>query len=306
MCGRESGDADGKKPPPVTFLQKMFLGNEEKVYILDKSEGNQAQVNGHPAWGAVWDIASNQATVMDIATNTYCATGMHLPNGSYATFGGNSAVGPDMAEGDVVDPSTAQPVNDTTYQDADGRKSIRILNPCKGDSDQFGSDCLWFDDPNLLSMQATRWYAAAEPLGDGSIALIGGFANGGYVNRMWPNEDPTFEGGESVPTYEFFPSKGPAQVMSFLSFTSGLNAYAHTYLMASGKMLVQANYSTSKCTMIAVWMVTDESLLLHGCVLACALQCYGIRSRIPKNTCLICLERSSESTLGLEQWPCSL
>jgi len=32
----------------------MFLGNEQKVYILDKSEGNAAQVNGHPAWGAVW------------------------------------------------------------------------------------------------------------------------------------------------------------------------------------------------------------------------------------------------------------
>jgi hypothetical protein len=32
----------------------MFLGNEEKVYILDKAEGNAAQVNGHPAWGAVW------------------------------------------------------------------------------------------------------------------------------------------------------------------------------------------------------------------------------------------------------------
>ena len=32
----------------------MFLGNEEKVYILDKSEGNAATINGHPAWGAVW------------------------------------------------------------------------------------------------------------------------------------------------------------------------------------------------------------------------------------------------------------
>ena len=32
----------------------MFLGNTEKVYILDKAEGNAAQINGHPAWGAVW------------------------------------------------------------------------------------------------------------------------------------------------------------------------------------------------------------------------------------------------------------
>jgi hypothetical protein len=32
----------------------MFVGNEEKVYFLDKAEGNAAQVNGHSAWGAVW------------------------------------------------------------------------------------------------------------------------------------------------------------------------------------------------------------------------------------------------------------
>lgn len=32
----------------------MFLANEEKVYILDKAEGNAEKINGHPAWGAVW------------------------------------------------------------------------------------------------------------------------------------------------------------------------------------------------------------------------------------------------------------
>ena len=32
----------------------MFLGDEEMVYILDKTEGNAAQIDGHPAWGSVW------------------------------------------------------------------------------------------------------------------------------------------------------------------------------------------------------------------------------------------------------------
>jgi hypothetical protein len=39
--------------PPYNSWQ-MFVGNSKKVYILDKAEGNEAQVNGHPAWGAVW------------------------------------------------------------------------------------------------------------------------------------------------------------------------------------------------------------------------------------------------------------
>ena len=35
-------------------LRQMFIANEEKVYILDKAEGNSQQINGHPAWGSVW------------------------------------------------------------------------------------------------------------------------------------------------------------------------------------------------------------------------------------------------------------
>jgi hypothetical protein len=39
---------------PYRAPLQMFLGNEQKVYILDKAEGNSQQINGHPAWGSVW------------------------------------------------------------------------------------------------------------------------------------------------------------------------------------------------------------------------------------------------------------
>lgn len=95
-------------------------------------------------------------------------------------------------------------------------------------------------------MQKSRWYSTAEPLADGTIVLIGGFVNGGYINRNDPNVDPQFEGGAAENTFEFYPSNGqPATAMNFLIKTSGLNAYAHTFLMASGKLFVQANVSTS-------------------------------------------------------------
>lgn len=46
----------------------MFLGNNDKVYIIDKAEGNAAAVAGHPAWGSVW-----YALTFDHFVSTHCA-----------------------------------------------------------------------------------------------------------------------------------------------------------------------------------------------------------------------------------------
>jgi hypothetical protein len=172
---------------------------------------------------------------MDMSTNTFCSSGMHLPNGSYVTFGGNGAI---TKGGNPSNP----PGFDPLYGDFDGNLAIRILNPCT----QTGQ-CQWFDNSTFLQMQKKRWYSAAEAMGDGSVVIIGGFVNGGYVNRNFPNNDPATEGGAAEPTFEFFPPNGrQATQMNFMVSTSGLNAYAHTFLMPSGKVFVQANVSTSE------------------------------------------------------------
>ncbi|KZP14381.1 copper radical oxidase [Athelia psychrophila] len=220
----------------------MFLGNEEKVYMLDKAEGNAVQINGHPAWGSVWDIQSNKAETIDVLTNTFCSSGHHLPNGSYVTFGGNGAIGPGGNVGSVRN-NWGSGAYDAVYEDYDGTKAIRIIQPCTRADNLNSTKCAWYDDPAHLSMQKQRWYSTAEALEDGSVVLIGGFVNGGYVNRNFPNVDPT-EGGAAELTYEFYPSRGPAKEMEFMRTTSGLNAYAHAFLMPSGKMFVQANVST--------------------------------------------------------------
>lgn len=35
---------------------QMFLGGPDKVYIIDKVEGNPTQINGHPAFASVWSV----------------------------------------------------------------------------------------------------------------------------------------------------------------------------------------------------------------------------------------------------------
>ena len=112
--------------------------------------------------------------------------------------------------------SPSSPTYDDVYGDYDGRKSIRILNPCT-QADLSSQACQWFDNPAVLSMQGMRWYAAAEVLADGIIVLIGGFTSGVYRNL--PKTDPAYEGGGATPTYEFYPSRGPATVMNFMIST---------------------------------------------------------------------------------------
>ena len=190
----------------------------------------------------VWyrEIESQTATPVDVQTNPFCAAGMHLPNGSYAVFGGNTAVGPGGLNSDNGSTTAYDPM----YQDYDGTRAIRIITPCDGDI--ASAPCSWYDAPNGLQMIKHRWYPAAEALANGTVVLIGGFTAGGYVNRLLPNVDPTYENGLAEPSFETYPAGTQTpQVMNFMVKTSGLNSYALTYLMPSGKMFVQANYSTS-------------------------------------------------------------
>jgi hypothetical protein len=195
----------------------------------------------------VRDIKQRRALVMDIKTNSFCASGMHLPNGSFATFGGNDAVTVGGKTGTQLNPGSDTGAWDATYQDFDGRRSIRIVNPCKISDPLNTGPCKWYDEPEQLSMKKQRWYSTAEPNGDGRIILIGGMIKGGYINRVVPNIDPATENGQAEPTFEYFPAKdGDPLVLDFVVKTSGLNAYPHAFLMPSGRMLLQANVSTSE------------------------------------------------------------
>jgi hypothetical protein len=164
------------------------------------------------------------------------------------TFGGNGAITVGGNKGSVLHEGGFSAQFDDTYKDYDGTKSIRVLTPCTGDPSTWGTECGWFDDASVLSMQKSRWYSTAETLADGTVVLIGGFANGGYINRNNPYTKPNWEctgGGAAENTYEFWPARGEAKYMDFMCKTAGLNSYAHAFLMPSGNMFVQANYSTS-------------------------------------------------------------
>ncbi|EDR02674.1 uncharacterized protein LACBIDRAFT_308210 [Laccaria bicolor S238N-H82] len=71
-------------------------------------------------------------------------------------------------------------------------------------------------------------------LEDGSFIIIGGCRTGGFVN------DP----GQNNPTYEFYPSRGQPVHSPVLENTLPTNLFPLTWLLPSGKLLIQSNWQT--------------------------------------------------------------
>jgi hypothetical protein len=92
-------------PRSGVSAQQLFQ-HKNKVYIIDKTENNPARVNGHPAWAVSYDLDKNTFRPQDIVSNSFCAGGTALGNGSYINVGGNAAV---TALGVGVGPDSPNP-----------------------------------------------------------------------------------------------------------------------------------------------------------------------------------------------------
>lgn len=195
--------------------QMMFLGTEQKVYILDKTENNPVRVNNHPAWAVEYDINSNTYRTMNVRSNTFCAGGMTLGDGRWLVTGGNKAV--------TTDGATAK--SGGGYGAYNGGRALRFLSPC--DNQQ----CQW-DDQASNQLNTERWYPTVEPLADGHNIVLGGMRDGGFV----PSQ------GSNNPTYEFYPPKnnGVSRHLPILQRTVPLSLFPIAYLMSSGEVLIQA------------------------------------------------------------------
>lgn len=153
---------------------------------------------------------------MDVVSNSFCAGGNVLGNGTWVNVGGNQAVGP----GGLNAIAGSDP-----YQNADGGKAIRSLNVCAD------STCDWTSG---LFMTTRRWYPTLETLEDGTIIVIGGCDWGGYVNSA----------GQNNPTYEFIPSRGGPIGLNILTTTLPANLYPLLWLLPSGNIFLQTNLGT--------------------------------------------------------------
>ncbi|KAJ8518560.1 hypothetical protein ONZ45_g4378 [Pleurotus djamor] len=209
----------------VSAMQ-LTVVSETKALIFDKIEHNPLMIDGHPAWGAELDIPSRTVRPLHLISNTFCASGSFLSNGTFVHTGGNPI------EANVG----AYNIN--------GLQLVRLFDPCDDES------CDMIEDPDRLRMTSDRWYPSTTRLEDGSILVFGGGMADVYMNNASTNN----------PTYEFFPPKNingfnGLQIPSpFMNDALNANLFPAMFSLPEGKLFAASN----QLTMLFDWKTNTE------------------------------------------------
>ncbi|KAH7093911.1 glyoxal oxidase N-terminus-domain-containing protein [Auriculariales sp. MPI-PUGE-AT-0066] len=203
---------------------QIILVSATQILIIDKVQHNPLMINGHTAWSSLYSLTSNAVRPVDVTTNSFCASGNFLSNGTMINFGGNLAI---FNNGTVQYP---QPIPDTN-----GLQGVRQFYPerCSNTAAQ----CAFYENPTRIRLTASRWYPSTVRLPDGSILIVGGSRAGTFLNSASLNN----------PTLEFYPPKalngnnGTAIQSPFLAATLAANLFPLMFLLPDGTVFIAAN-----------------------------------------------------------------
>ncbi|EIN07542.1 hypothetical protein PUNSTDRAFT_154813 [Punctularia strigosozonata HHB-11173 SS5] len=219
----------------VHAMQLSIISSTHAL-IVDKVEHNPLTVEGHPAWAALYNLDTHAVKPLSLQSNSFCAGGSFLGNGTLINVGGNPIVEDHTGAAD--------------FGDANGLQAIRVFEPCESPD---AEGCAMTEDHQRIRMASARWYASTVRLDDGSVMIIGGSTKGGWMNNATTNN----------PTVEYFPpksingSKGLPVHMPFLVDTLNSNLFPIAILLPSGRVFVAANQDT----MIYDWKTATEQRL---------------------------------------------
>ncbi|KXN92583.1 hypothetical protein AN958_04793 [Leucoagaricus sp. SymC.cos] len=194
----------------IVALESIIVSDTLAIFF-DQATNDPLEINGHPAWGALYNLETNTASPLNLVTDSFCGSGSFLSNGTMVSVGGHIPVIPEAQ---------------------DGRMGIRIWEPC---DDPNGVGCSLFEDPETLHMAETRWYDTSLRIFDGSLMIVGGIHEGTFFY----NVDP-------VNNIEFFPPKdgGIPRPSDFLARTVPANLFPRALALPDGKVFMAANNQT--------------------------------------------------------------
>lgn len=198
----------------VSAMQLVIVSPTQAL-IFDKVEHNYASASGRPAWSVLYDINTDEIQPFSLLSNSFCAAGSFLSNGTLVSIGGNPAA--------IVDSDPNE------YHDDNGLQSIRIFEPCLGDDT---SSCTVLDMVNASKVE--RWYPTVLRVMDGSALVIGGGTANVFMNNHTINQ----------PSVSFFPSKPTSPIkfdFDFLNRTLNANLFVQAFSLPNKRAFVISN-----------------------------------------------------------------
>src|SRR6266403_600815 len=208
----------------VAAMQLAIISPSHAI-IIDKVEHNPLTIDNHPAWGALFNLNTYAVKALRMKSNSFCAGGSFLGNGTLINVGGNP----------VVETHTS-PLD---FADINGTLGMRLFSPCEASDVAF---CDMFEGPERVRLASLRWYNTVVRIQDGSVTIIGGSRRGGGMNNATTNN----------PTIEYYPPKdvhstnGTPIRLQFLVDTLNSNLYP-SFLLPDGRIFVAANRDAMLC-----------------------------------------------------------
>lgn len=203
----------------VAAMQLSIISSSHAI-IIDKVEHNPLTISGHPAWGALYNLNTHSVKALHMQSNSFCAGGTFLSNGTLINVGGNPVVSDITSAAD--------------FGDVDGLQAIRLFHPCETDS---VDSCDIYENHDRIRMASPRWYNTVIRIPDGSAMIIGGSKKGGWINNSTVNN----------PTVEYYPPKnvqgsnGLPIALSFLQDTLNSNLFPIAVVLPDGTIFMAAN-----------------------------------------------------------------
>lgn len=219
----------------VSAMQLAVI-SESHALVVDKVEHNPLSIDGHPAWAALYNLKTHSVTPLAIESNSFCAGGTFLSNGTLINVGGNPVVEDHTSAAD--------------FGDLDGLQAVRILEPCEHEDI---SSCTIYENHDRIRMASPRWYTTVLRISDGSAMIIGGSRKGGWINNATVNN----------PTVEYWPPKdiagshGTPVRLQFLEDTLGANLFPIAFSLPDETVFMAANQDA----MIYDWKTNTEHRL---------------------------------------------
>lgn len=65
----------------IVALESIIVSPTLALFF-DRASADPLQINGHSAWGALWNLETSTVAALDVVTNSFCASGALLSNGT--------------------------------------------------------------------------------------------------------------------------------------------------------------------------------------------------------------------------------